>query len=150
MVTEQRKLSESVAQIPRTETQITKMVEDIDKFAFEMSWQPGEKTYQSFRGNLNALFEQTNWKTKQWQEQVATIFKDLDEGARKQIMDAAAQITGTEIPGVKVEAQPLFAEQEFPIFMSKLEESVNKMPNRMSVEEFRNYLTKKTNQERGT
>ena len=105
LVTKQRKLSESVAQIPRTEAQITKMVEDIDKFAFEMTWQPGEKTYQSFRGKLNALFEQTNWKTKQWQEQVATIFKGLDEEARKQIMDAAAQITGTEIPGVKKTAE---------------------------------------------
>jgi len=105
LVTKQRKLSESVAQIPRTETQIAKMVEDIDKFAFKMTWQPGEKTYQSFRGKLNALFEQTNWKTKQWQEQVATIFKGLDEEARKQIMDAAAQITGTEIPGVKKTAE---------------------------------------------
>lgn len=117
MVTEQRKLSESVAQIPRTETQITKMVQDIDKFAFEMTWQPGEKTYQSFRGNLNALFEQTNWKTKQWQEQVATIFKDLDEEARKQIMDAAAQITGTEIPNAKVNYDKSPGEYKYSVLM---------------------------------
>jgi len=93
------------------------MVQDIDKFAFEMTWQPGEKTYQSFRGNLNKLFEETNWKTKQWQEQVATIFKDLDEEARKQIMDAAAQITGTEIPNVKVNYDKSPGEYKYSVLM---------------------------------
>ena len=144
MIAEQRKLAEQVSQIPRTEAQIKTMIDSVDKYAQKFTIEAGDKTYQAFRKNLAALYEQTNWKTKQWQQQVEELFRGITADERKQIMDAAAQITGTEIPGrAKTMAQPMFAEQDFPVFASKLQEVVDKMPNKMSVDQFKNYLKNK-------
>jgi len=110
MIAEQRKLAEQVSQIPRTEAQIKAMIDSVDKYAQKFTMEAGDKTYQAFRKNLAALYEQTNWKTKQWQQQVEELFRGIGETERKQIMDVAAQITGTEIPGrAKSTAQPMFS-----------------------------------------
>jgi hypothetical protein len=144
MVAEQRKLAEQVSNIPRAEAQIKTMLDSVDKYAHKFTSEAGGKTYQTFRKNLAALYEQTNWKTKQWQEQVEALFQGIDKEARKQIMDAAAQITGTEIPGrAKSMAQPLFSQQDYPVFASKLQSVVDDMPNKMSTDQFKNYLKNK-------
>ena len=144
MVAEQRKLAEQVSNIPRAEAQIKTMLDSVDKYAHKFTSEAGGKTYQTFRKNLAALYEQTNWKTKQWQEQVEALFQGIDAKARKQIMDAAAQITGTEIPGrVKSMAQPLFSQQDYPVFASKLQSVVDDMPNKMSTDQFKSYLKNK-------
>lgn len=144
MIAEQRKLAEQVSQIPRTEAQIKAMIDSVDKYAQKFTMEAGDKTYQAFRKNLAALYEQTNWKTKQWQQQVEELFRGITADERKQIMDVAAQITGTEIPGrAKTMAQPMFAQQDFPVFASKLQAVVDDMPNKMSVDQFKNYLKNK-------
>jgi hypothetical protein len=144
MIAEQRKLAEQVSQIPRTEAQIKTMIDSVDKYAQKFTIEAGDKTYQAFRKNLAALYEQTNWKTKQWQQQVEELFRGITADERKQIMDVAAQITGTEIPGrAKTMAQPMFAQQDFPVFASKLQAVVDDMPNKMSVDQFKNYLKNK-------
>ena len=109
LVGEQRTRATNIANIPRTESQIQKMMDSVDKYAQSMSWEPGTKAYSAFRQNFSKLFEETNWKTKQWQEQVGAVFQGLSEDERKQIMDAAAQITGSEIPKAGKDVQPAFA-----------------------------------------
>lgn len=102
LIADQRGRAQKMAELPRTERQIKTMMDSVDTYAKKLAWEPGTKTYQAFRENMARLFEETNWKTKQWQEQVGALFEGVSEEERKQIMDAAAQIVGTEIPRVKV------------------------------------------------
>ena len=111
MVSKQRAIAEQVSQIPRAEEQIRQMLDSVDQYSRKIATLSGDKAYQSFKQSLSALYEQTNWKTKQWQQQVDELFRGIGKEERKQIMDAAAQITGTEIPGrAKSMAQPMFAD----------------------------------------
>ena len=110
LIGKQRELADTISNIPRTEAQVKTMIDSVDNYAQKLVFESGSKTYQTFRQNLSSLYEQTNWKTKQWQEQVATLFQGLNDDERKEIMDIAAQITGTEIPGnTRPTGQPMFA-----------------------------------------